>query len=285
MPRLALDTVRSGIPDRDVVRGAMLAADADPSLTLTLVGPEAPLHAAIAGADVVLPGERVRVQHAARAVGPDDDPVVAVRGHRDASVRVALDLLARDEADAAISAGPIAATVTAARFAVGRVPGLRIPGLAVRVHLPAGELLVVDAGSEPDATTGALVRYGELGARLAAARGVATPRVAALEPLGTSSRLVHELEVFFDAADLGPGSFLGAVPTRRALDGSVDVLVTGGAAGRILVDTLAATTDAVDPQGVLLGAKRPVATLGPADPEAVADAIADVARLTTEVDR
>lgn len=277
--RIALDTVRAGRPDPDVVRGALLAAAADPGLGLVLVGPRTAVAETVAAADVDVPADRVRIADAPHAVAADDDPVVAVRARQDASVRVALAALAEGAADAAVSAGPVAATVTATRFAVGRRPGVRAPALAVQVSGPAGRLLVADAGASPDAPAGAVVRYGELGARLAAARGVAAPTVAALQPLGTSTRVAEELAMLFAAADLGPGTYVGPRSAGAALAGDVDVLVTTGAAGHLLVDTLAAVAGGVDPHGVLLGPRGLVATLAPASAEATAAAVADVAAL------
>ncbi len=281
MVHVALDAVRSGAPDPDVVRGAVRAVADDPDLEVTLVGPAAALAATLDGLGDAVALERTHVLDAARSVGDDDDPVVAVRARRDASVRVALALLAGGEVDAAVSAGPVLATTTAARFSIGRVRGLRHPALAVQVHPQGRPLLVLDAGAEPDATAGALVRYGELGAAMARARGVAAPRVAALEPFGTSSRAVGELLTLFDLADLAGGEFVGATPARHALDGHVDVLVTGGAAGRILVDAVAATSGAADVHGVLVGTLAPVATLGPASPDEVTAALTDLAHLAT----
>lgn len=278
MPRVALDTVRSGTPDGDVVRGALRAVATDPELRISLVGPDAVLAALLDEADTASAGQ-VDVVDAPGAVTADDDPVVAVRARRDASVRVAVDLLAEGDADVVLSAGPVPATVTAARFAVGRVRGLRHPALAVRAELPAGPLLVVDAGAAPDATAGGLVRFGELGAALARARGIAAPRVAALAPLGTSFRAVQELLTLFDMAGLESGEFVGALSAGEALDGHVDVLVTGGAAGRILTDTLRATTDAVDAHGVIVGTTGLVGALGAAGPDATAVAIRDLVRL------
>lgn len=279
MTRIAVDTVRAGSPAPDVVRGAVMALAATPDLEVALVGPLVPLRDALDGAGAGDATDRVELVEAARSVGPEDDPVVVVRGRRDASVRVAVDLVRTGSADAMASAGPDAATVVAARFALPRVRGLRAPGIAAEVRLEGGSVTVVDAGAEADATAGALVRYGELGADLARRRGTSRPRVAALAPLGTSSRAVQELVALFDAAELGDGSFVGARSAAEALAGDVDVLVTGGAAGAIVVDTVRALRSGGACHAVLVGLHGIVATLAEASPAEVADALMDVAGL------
>lgn len=279
MTRVAVDTVRAGAPAPDVVRGASAALAADPDLELVLVGSVAPLRAALEGAGAAVSGDRIELLDAPRAVGPDDDPVVAVRGRRDASVRIAVDLLALGGADAVVSAGPPAATIVAARFALPRVPGLRSPALAVQLSLDGHRVTVVDAGAGTDATAAALVRYGELGADLARRRGTTAPRVAALAPPGTSSRAVRELLALFDAAELGDGGFVGALGPAEVLAGGVDVLVTGGAAGAILVDTVRALRPGGARHAVVVGLDGAVATLGESSPGAVTDALLDVVTL------
>jgi glycerol-3-phosphate acyltransferase PlsX len=280
VPRIALDAVRAGQADPDVVRGALRAVGDDDRLELTLVGPADALHAALAE----VPGPaaaRLEVAGAARAVTAADDPVVAVRARRDASIRVAVDLVARGAADAVVSAGPAAATVAAGRFALGRRRGLRQPALAATLALPGGRLVVVDAGAHDGATGGALAAFGRLGADLAARDGVPAPRVAVLAPLGAGPRAVAELDALFASVDLGAGAFAGAVTAGEALHGHADVLVTGGAAGRILVDAVRAVGGPAASHALVVGLDAPLAVLEPAAAvaDAVRAAVADVARL------
>ncbi|MBW3619637.1 MAG: hypothetical protein KY461_05280 [Actinobacteria bacterium] len=276
MTRIAVDTVRAGSPAPDVVHGVVVALTSAPDLEVALVGPVAALRDALGGAGPALPADRIELVDAARSVGPDDDPVVVVRGRRDASVRIAVDLLRTGAVDAMVSAGPATATVVAARFSLPRVRGLRAPALAAEVALEGGSVTVVDAGAEAHATAGTLVRYGELGAELARRRGTSRPRVAALAPLGTSSRDARELGTLFEAADLGDGSFVGARSPAGALAGDVDVLVTPGAAGAILVDTVRALRPADTCHAVLVGVQGTVATLTEARPSSVTEALLDV---------
>lgn len=286
MTRVALDTVRAGVAHPDVVRGAIRAVRSDPDLHLLLVGPEDSLRRAVDGAGADVPRTRVDTVDAARSVGPDDDPVVTVRGRADASIRVAIGLLQRREADAVVSAGPAAATVAAARFSLGRLPGMRQPAIAAEVTPPgsARRLLIVDAGAQPDATAAALVRFGELGAELASHRGTPAPRIAALAPLGMTARARTELETLFRAADLGAATFVGPVTTAEALAGDVDVLVSAGASGRIVVDTVVAGATGSGSHGVLVGTDATVAVLESTRADAVSEAVADVARLARRVE-
>lgn len=278
MVAIALDTVRSGSPDPDVIRGAALALVVDESLELSLVGPSDAVQAALEETELGLPVPRARVTDAARAVSADDDAVVAVRARSDASIRVAVDLLAGGEVDAVVTRGPLAAAVAAARFGLGRMPGMREPVLAVEVALPTGRLLVADAGASVRSTTAALARTAELAAVLAVKRGNPSPRLALHAPTGVASGPLAEADALIQAADLGRATYLGARSTSEVLSGEVDVLVTTAALGETLVSTVRALVpDAGGHLGVLLGTTAPVATLDASDPDTVASAIAELA--------
>ena len=50
-------------------------------------------------------GDRLVVRHASEVVGMDEPPALAMRGKKDSSMRVAVDLVKSGEAQAAVSAG------------------------------------------------------------------------------------------------------------------------------------------------------------------------------------
>jgi hypothetical protein len=92
-----------------------------------------------------------------------------------------------------------------------------------------------------------------------------------------------ELETLFRAADLGAATFVGPVTAAEALAGDIDVLVSTGAGGRIVVDAVAAGATGTGSHGVLIGTDATVAVLESTQPDAVSEAVADVARLARRV--
>ena len=68
----------------------------------------------------------------------DDQATMAVRKKRNSSMRVAIDLAAKPEADAVLSAGNTGAMYAMVKFVVGTLPGVdRLPLAALFPH-PAG---------------------------------------------------------------------------------------------------------------------------------------------------
>src|SRR6476660_8444699 len=120
---------------------------------------EGALRAAAAGVEVVLVGDRARLEaelgdrgpieivHASEVVTMHDHPGQAFRGKPDSSMRVAVDRVARGEGDAVVSAGNSGAMLATALFILGRLPGVERPAIVTVLPTPAGPLVLCDAGA------------------------------------------------------------------------------------------------------------------------------------------
>ena len=236
--RIAVDLLGGDDAPAVVVDGALQALRADPDLSLLLVGPDP----AAGGIHAALPADvrdRAVAHAAAAAVGMDDDPV---RGARPGThVRAAIDLLARGEADAFVSAGSSGATVAAAVVGLGRLPGVRHPALAAVIPATAGPVLLLDVGANPDAGVEDLVRYAILGAAYAHVMGrIDAPRVGLLsvgtEP-GKGDRLRRRVTERLAAVELpGRAIHVGNVEGHDVTrGGAADVVITDGFTGNVLL--------------------------------------------------
>jgi glycerol-3-phosphate acyltransferase PlsX len=223
---------------------------------------EAARRAAADGLDLVLVGEPdavgevpgVRVVPSGPAVGMHEDGALGVRAHPDASVRVAVAELAAGRCCAVVSAGNTGATLTAALLGLGRLPGLRRP--AVGAVLPVGDhgCVLVDAGATPDAQPAALLANARMGVAYARVRGVAHPRVGLLN-VGTEPHKGSELtKAAYDLLGAVDG-FVGNVEPDGVLAGHVDVVVTDGFTGNVLLKTVEALSPGAERSGAaaLLG--------------------------------
>ena len=99
-------------------------ADAD----LLLVGGQAEIEASLSGAADVR--ARLEIIHADEVVGMDDPPAQALRGKRNSSMRIAVNLVKDGRADAAISAGNTGALMAISRFVLKTLDGIDRPAIA-----------------------------------------------------------------------------------------------------------------------------------------------------------
>lgn len=189
--------------------------------------------------------EGLTVVAADSTISMDAEGALAIREQRDASVRVAARLVAEGRAGALISAGHTGATLAAALLELGRLPGVRRPVLAVRLPDDLGGAVLVDVGAAPDATAAGLLATARMGAayvrvvRGGVPDGAAAPRVGLVnvgtEP-GKGSALARD---GYEALGVLTG-FVGNVEPGDVLDGGVDVAVTDGFTGNVMLKTIEA---------------------------------------------
>ncbi|MCB9662685.1 MAG: phosphate acyltransferase PlsX [Alphaproteobacteria bacterium] len=228
-PVVAVDAMGGDLAPGALVEGAVLAHEA--GLGVILVGHEAELRP-------LLPASSgVQIVHAADVVGMDAKPGDAKRLD-DASVRVALRLVAEGRACGAVSAGNSGATLFAAVLELGRVEGVDRPAIATSLpRSDGGTLVLVDIGTTTDAQPHHLASFALLGEAYARVLGMDAPRVGLLsngsEP-GKGNRLVQESAPLIEALPL---DFVGNVEPDAAFAGACDVLVSDGFTGNILLKT------------------------------------------------
>ncbi len=97
-------------------------------------------------------------------------------------------------------------------------------------------VVILDVGANPDAKAEHLVDYAIMGSLYAEhVRGVKRPRVALLN-IGTEAGKGNALtKEAYPLLEQAPVHFVGNVEAREAMSGDVDVIVTEGFAGNILL--------------------------------------------------
>lgn len=233
------------------------------------------------GVPVVLVGARDRVERELAGHGAAGEiPVVhagevvpmAERGAAavalpGSSLAVACAMVRRGEGGALVSAGSTGAVVACAVRGIGRSPGVLRPALAVALpSLRGGATVLVDAGATADPSPAMVAQFAELGVSYArAVLGRPDPVVGLLsigsEP-GKGNRLARRAGELLAGMPL---RFHGNVEGHDVLTGVVDVIVTDGFTGNVVLKNV---------EGCVRTALAMVAQAGAASP----DRLAEVAR-------
>ena len=232
MIRIAVDAMGGDNAPEAIVAGVVNAIAHNEDLQVTLVGPETVIRP-------LLPAEgceRITLLHAEEVIHGEDEPLVAIRKKRKATMLVALDLLKAGEVDAAVSAGNTGAFMSGALFYVGRIKGIQRPALAPLLPTMTGSALLIDCGANADCKPEFLLQFGQMGSiYMQKVMGVAQPRVGLLNngaEEDKGSAMHKEAHQLLKASGL---RFHGNVEGRDALDGNVDVIVADGFTGNVFL--------------------------------------------------
>ncbi len=220
-------------PDPEIL-GAIQAARED-GTEIILVGNEEVLAPKLkaAGGD----GLPISIHHASQVLEMTDKPVEGTRKKPDNSMSVGLNLLKEGRGDAFITMGNSgAAMFNASR--VLRVRGVR-PAMGVPIPSKTGKFILIDNGANVECRPEHLVQFARMGSLFAKKYfNIANPRVGILsngEEEGKGNDLVKE--TFPLLKEESTINFVGNTEPKEAFAGNVDVLVTDGYTGNILIKT------------------------------------------------
>ena len=169
-----------------------------------------------------------------------DDPVeVALRRKKDSSMRVAIELVKQDEADAAVSAGNTGALMAISRYVLKTLAGIDRPAIAFALpNAIGGATTMLDLGANVDCSAEHLLQFGIMGAAyVSTLEGRARPSVGLLN---IGEEVIKGNEVVKQAGELLRQSglnFVGNVEGNDIFKGTADVVVCDGFVGNVALKT------------------------------------------------
>jgi glycerol-3-phosphate acyltransferase PlsX len=243
--RIAVDVMGGDHGCGVVVEGAKLALATHPQISvLYLVGVQGEIERALARARCRDP--RVRIVHASEVLTMADKPLAAVRKKKDASIVRAIELLCNGQAQAVISTGNTGGIVAAAALKLRRLDGVDRPAIATIMPSARGEFVLIDAGANSHCRPLHLLQFAIMGSVYSReVLGHKRPRVGVLSN-GTEdfkgNELTREAVRLCRQTDL---NFVGYVEGHDLFTDRVDVVVTDGFTGNILLKASEALATAV----------------------------------------
>ncbi|MDA3011830.1 MAG: phosphate acyltransferase PlsX [Ilumatobacteraceae bacterium] len=174
-------------------------------------------------------------------IAMDDDPGKSVRTKKDSTLVRAAEAVRDGKASAMISAGNTGATMASALLRMGRIKGVSRPAIATPIPVPGGTpTVLLDAGANAEVQADWLVQFAQMGSVYAEYRyGISSPRVGLLsigEEPGKGDSLRKEA---YELLSVAPGiDFIGNVEGRDVMSDAVDVVVTDGFTGNVVLKTL-----------------------------------------------
>jgi glycerol-3-phosphate acyltransferase PlsX len=234
MGRVAIDAMGGDFAPREIVRGALAAAEADRSLEQILVGVEGKIRAELPEGRLP-PG--ISIVHAADVLEMHESPVEALRKKPDTSIVRCMKLVVEKRADAVVSAGNTGGVVAAATFLLPRLANCRRAGIAVPFPSRTGHCVLMDVGANIQCKPVHLVQYAIMAREYAReVCGIPDPRVALLSVGGEEGKGNPLVKETFAALKAVRGlRFTGNVEGQQVFNGEADVVVCEGFVGNVIL--------------------------------------------------
>lgn len=230
---ISLDAMGGDHGPESVVPAAIEMAKKHDNLELILVGRSEVLEEYLKHAPKRL-RDRLKVHHATEVVEMHEPPSQALRGKKDSSMRVSIDLVKQGKADACVSAGNTGALMATGRFVLKTLPGIDRPAIITGIPAKDGHTHMLDLGANSDCSPEHLYQFAVMGSVVAQAiHNIPRPTVGLLnigEEEIKGNETVKAAAKLLNQSDL---NYIGFVEGNDICNGRVDVVVTDGFVGNV----------------------------------------------------
>ena len=235
---IAIDAMGGDHGPSVTVPGALAGARRH-HVSLYLVGRRQDIEDALSKHDTS--GIDVEVIDASQTIEMDDHPAQAIRRKTDSSINVALRLVKEGKAHAMMSAGNSGAVMAGALMNLGRIKGIDRPAITSGIpNAKGGFSLIVDLGAVTDPKPINMVQFAVMGQVYAQAiMGITNPSIGLLsngEEASKGNALVQSAWPLLNATE--GLNFAGNVEGKDIAAGTVDVYVTDGFTGNVVLKTI-----------------------------------------------
>lgn len=241
--RIIIDAMGGDNAPEEIVNGAVLAAE-EYGCSITLVGIKERIDDVLK--DKKVPLKNIEIVEAAQVITNDESPTEALRKKKDSSLVVGLELLRDGKGDAFISAGSTGAVLAGGTLIVKRIKGIMRPAICPVIPGREKPFLLMDAGANADCKPQYIQQFAIMGSIYAENvlkrehPKVAIVNIGSEEEKG--SKFVKECYALLRDT---PINFKGSIEGREIPNGDIDVVVTDGFTGNVILKLFEGTVETI----------------------------------------
>ncbi len=182
----------------------------------------------------------VSIEHAPDVLEMSDKAVAGAKKKPRNSMAVGMELLKSGRGQAFVTAGNTGGAMFNALRTLGRIKGVQRPALTAIFPTKNGHCVVLDIGANAECRPEFLVQFAIMGSLYAQTiLKIQNPRVGLLsngEEAGKGNQLVKDTYPLFENLKVTSGiNFIGNVEGKELFGGQVDVVVTDGFTGNVML--------------------------------------------------
>ncbi len=236
MKEIILDLCGGDNEAPDLIRGAVKAMQDDDSFFVTFVGPKKQIDATLAPVSQLL--DRINIIDCNSVLTNDDNPLLAVHGGEEYSIKMAFTRLLENRDNAClITCGSTGATLVSSLVRLGLKGNATKPVLASLLpRFDGGWHCLLDCGANLEPSAEDMMNFAILGNEcIKNAFHIEAPKVALVsvgKEKGKGTALVKQV---YDALEASPLNFVGNVEPDDLFMGDADVVVCDGFVGNMLL--------------------------------------------------
>lgn len=227
------------------IKSALMAIKSVPDLHLILCGDTAEITSQLSHYKIspehLAQHNQLSILHTTQIVGMDEKPTTALRTKKDSSMRVALDLVASEKAQACVSAGNTGALFTMAHLILKTLPGIERPALisSLPTRNENRQVFMLDLGANVFCDSHVLYQFGVMGSVVAEQIAeIEKPRIALLNMGGEAMKgSDHIKQAAIELTENSAINYIGFIEGHEIFSNKADVIVCDGFVGNVALKT------------------------------------------------
>lgn len=221
----------------EVLKGVNLALNEMPEIEIIVVGKKEIIEKEFS--KYKYDKNRVTIVNADEVIEMTDEPVLAVKKKKNSSMNIALDIVKNGEGDAFVSAGNTGALISASQLKLRRIKGILRPAIATVFPAKEKNIVLMDVGATADTKPEFINQFAIIGCKFAEEILHRKNPIVGLLNIGSEEGKGNELtrgayELMKDNKNI---VFAGNIESRDMMSGKIDVIVTDGFTGNMVLKT------------------------------------------------
>jgi glycerol-3-phosphate acyltransferase PlsX len=188
--------------------------------------------------------DRVICCIAEEVIDMDEEPLLAIRRKKRASICIAMQMLKQKKLSALISTGNTGALIASATMHIPLLEGISRAALLTLLPTKRSPIAVLDVGANIHCNPKQLVQFAKLGIAYQKSVGIEEPTIGLLN-IGTEEikgkaelRETYQLlQILNENSSTNHPIFIGNVEGKEVFSGDINVLVTDGFTGNVFLKT------------------------------------------------
>jgi glycerol-3-phosphate acyltransferase PlsX len=190
--------------------------------------------------------QKIDIVHAPEIVEMSDPIITALRKKRHSSMRVCFDLVKQGEVNGIVSAGNSGAMLAMGHFVLKTIAGIDRPCISALLPSRKEKVLLVDAGANIDCSPHNLLQFAILGSiYMESIHQIENPKIGLLNIGGEEGKGDERSRITYELLKKSSLNFVGNIEGKEFFQGNIDVVVTDGFAGNVLLKSVQGAVDFV----------------------------------------
>ena len=241
---ISLDAMSGDLGPGIVIEAAKKSLDKHPNLHIIFVGRREEIKDLVI--KIVGEDRRVSIHDATEVIKMSDSPVDAVRNKKKSSMRIAIDNVKNEKADACVSAGNTGALMAIAKFVLKMLPGINRPAIIGELPAKGKAVHMLDLGANTMNDPDQLFQFALMGSIVAGdICDIQNPKVALLNIGSEDLKGNDNVKAAANLLSASGLNYIGFIEGNEIFSGKTDVVVTDGFTGNVALKTMEGTADFV----------------------------------------